>query len=257
VHFHTLHTHYTTDILQSAALTVLCLTYYCGLLIISDVTRSDGYNASLFNGFIMLVNGALLFVVIPVTFALQFRMLSKSLRKMLSSLTPAARAAKRSAKQQAQLNSAHRNSGSSKSPLASPTTPATARAPLLTTVYEFPSPDASPVNANRGRASKAIDNSSSGTAGTAAAGGAVSSAAGVHNLIVFKEGDVKRSKDAANSSSAHSSVEGNTTSDDFLSLRSPPKTRGVRALSAATVVPTADDNDAKHNGSSSNGGAAL
>jgi hypothetical protein len=188
-------------------------------LIISDVTKSDGYNASLFNGFIMLVNGALLFVVIPVTFALQFRMLSKSLRKMLSSLTPAARAAKRSAKQQAQLNSAHRNSGSSKSPLASPTTPATARAPLLTTVYEFPSPDASPVNANRGRGSKAIDSSSSsGTATVTGAGGAAASAAssaGVHNLIVFKEGEMKRSKDAANSSSAHSSVEGNTTSDDY------------------------------------------
>jgi hypothetical protein len=235
---------------------VLCLTYYCGLLIISDVTTSDGYNTSLFNGFIMLVNGVLLFVVIPVTFALQFRMLSKSLRKMLSSLTPAARAAKRSAKQQERLNSARHNSGSSKSPLASPTTPATARAPLLTTVYEFPSPDASPVNANRGRASQAATGSSTGTTAGAAGVAGAASAAGVHNLITFREGEVKRSKDTVNSS-AHSSADGSTSSDDFLSLRSPPKTRGVRALSAATVVPMVDSDDAKHNGSSNNGGAAL
>jgi hypothetical protein len=220
----------------------------------ADVTKSDGYNASLFNGFIMLVNGALLFVVIPVTFALQFRMLSKSLRKMLSSLTPAARAAKGSAKQQAKLDSARRNRGSSKSPLGSPTTPATARAPLLTTVYEFPSPDVSPVNANRGRGSKTNDISSSTAA---AAAGAAAASAGVHNLITFKEGEAKRAKDASSSSAHSSSADGSTTSDDYLSLRSPPKTRGIRALSAATVVPMAGDDDAAHNGSSSNGGTAL
>ena len=63
----------STDILQSAALTVIAMTYYCGLLLIADISKTDNYNSYLFNGFIMLVNGALLFVVMPITFILQVK----------------------------------------------------------------------------------------------------------------------------------------------------------------------------------------
>ncbi|KAG5181299.1 hypothetical protein JKP88DRAFT_241559 [Tribonema minus] len=76
------------DLLQLAAMTVLALTYYCGLLIMADVSGEDNYNVTLFNGFILLINGALICIVMPVTFLIQLRMLSKSAKKFVSSLSP-------------------------------------------------------------------------------------------------------------------------------------------------------------------------
>jgi hypothetical protein len=74
------------DLLQLAALTVLALTYYSGLLIMTDITVEDNYNANLFSAFIAIINGGLLFVVMPVTFIIQLRMLSKSVKKFVGSL---------------------------------------------------------------------------------------------------------------------------------------------------------------------------
>ncbi len=41
--------------------------YYCGLMIKSGISETDGYDDTIFGGFLIILNGLLILVIIPGT----------------------------------------------------------------------------------------------------------------------------------------------------------------------------------------------
>jgi hypothetical protein len=140
---------------------VLATTYYCGLLLIADVSGDDAYNTTLFYGFIAAVNGLLLFVIMPITFVIQLRMLSKAASKFVQTLSPTSKgksppgAVKRGGKGgKRMLTSTGTLAKDGNSGGGDKTPPMTTRG--LLTVYEFPSPPQSPTGVGGGGFSAAV-----------------------------------------------------------------------------------------------------
>lgn len=92
------------DFLQAGCLTSIMLTYYCGLMIKSGISDQDAYNNRAFGGFLVLVNGILLLVVMPFTLLMQLRILKKVIvnGKRKAAAAMAARRAKK------ELRAAHK-----------------------------------------------------------------------------------------------------------------------------------------------------
>ncbi len=55
------------DFLQTGCLSAIVITYYCGLMIKSGISETDGYDDTLFGGFLIVLNGILILVIIPAT----------------------------------------------------------------------------------------------------------------------------------------------------------------------------------------------